>query len=82
MNKYACMKMPAIEIGRALANSEDDTVTLVLNKYAQEVRVLNSTSHVDAYLCSVSDGLDRRTVEVLTKLCEFAQMRLDEGVSS
>ena len=73
-DKFARMKMPCAEIGRALACSSDEEQAAVLNALGAEVHIV-CRGNAEMQLCYMARELDRHGRKLVLDLAEFIALR-------
>ncbi len=75
MDKYAMMKMPCAEIGRALACSGDDSQAELINSFARELMIVcKDTDLSGMQACYMARGLDKNGRKLINTLAEFINL--------
>ena len=82
--EYAKMKMPVEEIGRALACSDDESQSKVINSMAKELILICRDEDLSGMqMCAIAKSLDRNGKMFVRSLVEFVsiQERSEEGIN-
>jgi hypothetical protein len=75
-DKYALMKMPVDEIGRALACSTDIEQAQVINSLAYELmNVCRDSDLSGMQVCYMANGLDSNGRKLILSLSDFIHLR-------
>ena len=77
--KYALMKMPVAEIGRALSCGSDEDQAAVLNSMGKEIKIHQRDKELNGLqVCYMAAALDRHGRDLVKSLAEYVSIREEE----